>query len=91
MERVAFDDAEMRAYDKFWDNVSVQKTLDNARKREINAVKREAEKAKAEEEEAKTKLKQEKLDTARKMKAKSFSADDIAELTGLTAAEIAAL
>ena len=32
-----------------------------------------------------------KLDTARKMKAKGFSADDIAELTGLTAGEIKAL
>jgi predicted transposase/invertase (TIGR01784 family) len=91
VERAAFDDAEMRAYDKFWDNVSVQKTLDNARKREINAVKREAEKAKAEAEEAKTKLKQEKLDTARKMKAKGFAIADIAEITDLTAEEIEGL
>jgi len=36
-------------------------------------------------------MRQDKLDTALKMKAKGFSADDIAELTGLTAAEIAAL
>ena len=91
VERAAFDDAEIRAYDKFWDNVSVQKTLDNARKREINAVKREAEKAKAEAEEAKTKLKQEKLDTARKMKAKGFAIADIAEITDLTAEEIKGL
>ena len=91
VERAAFDDAEMRAYDKFWDNVSVQKTLDNARKREINAVKREAEKAKAEAEEAKTKLKQEKLDTARKMKAKGYAVEDIAEITGLTTELIEAL
>ena len=51
VERAAFDDGEMRAYDKFWDNVSIQKTLDNARKREIeaaNAAKREAEKEIAE-------------------------------------------
>ena len=91
VERAAFDDAEMRAYDKFWDNVSVQKTLDNARKREINAVKREAEKAKAEAEEAKTKLKQEKLDTARKMKVKGYAVEDIAEITGLTTELIEAL
>ena len=91
VERAAFDDAEMRAYDKFWDNVSVQKTLDNARKREINAVKREAEKAKAEAEEAKAKLKQEELDTARKMKAKGFAIADIAEITDLTAEEIEGL
>ena len=53
VERAAFDDGEMRAYDKFWDNVSIQKTLDNARKREIeaaHAAKREAEKAVAEAE-----------------------------------------
>ena len=92
VERAAFDDAEMRAYDKFWDNVSVQKTLDNARKREINAVKREAEKAKAEAEEAKTKLKQEKFDTARKLKAMNvMTIEQIAEVTGLTAEEIEGL
>jgi predicted transposase/invertase (TIGR01784 family) len=92
VERAAFDDAEMRAYDKFWDNVSVQKTLDNARKREINAVKREAEKAKAEAEEAKTKLKQEKFDTARKLKAMNvMTTEQIAEVTGLSNAEIEAL
>ena len=47
-----------------------------------------AEKARADAAEAK--LRQDKLDTARKMKAKGFSADDIAELTGLTADEIKA-
>ena len=92
VERAAFDDGEMRAYDKFWDNVSVQKTLDNARKREINAVKREAEKAKAEAEEAKAKLKQEKFDTARKLKAMNvMTIEQIAEVTGLTAEEIEGL
>jgi predicted transposase/invertase (TIGR01784 family) len=53
IERAAFSDAEMRAYDKFWDNVSVQKTLDNARKREINEAKREVAEAKREVAEAK--------------------------------------
>ena len=91
VERAAFDDAEMRAYDKFWDNVSVQKTLDNARKREINAVKREAEKAKAEAEEAKAKLKQKDIDTARRMKVDGMAADLIAKYTDLTAEEIEGL
>ena len=102
VERAAFDDAEMRAYDKFWDNVSVLKTLENARKREIEEAekaKREAEKAKAEAEEAKaeveeakTKLKQEKLDTARKLKAMNvMTTAQIAEATGLTADEIEGL
>ena len=88
VEIAAFSDEEMRAYDKFWDNVSVLKTLENARKREIE----EAEKAKAEAEEAKTKLKQEKLDTARKLKAMNvMTTAQIAEATGLTADEIEGL
>ena len=91
VERAAFDDVEMRAYDKFWDNVSIQKTLDNARKREIEAAKREADKAiaeaKAEAEEAKEKM----LNAARKMKAKGYSIEDIAEITSLTAEEIEGL
>ena len=84
VERAAFDDAEMRAYDKFWDSIA-------SRKSEINAVKREAEKAKAEAEEAKTKLKQEKLDTARRMKADGMTVELIAKYTGLTAEEIEGL
>ena len=88
VERAAFDDGEMRAYDKFWDNVSIQKTLDNARKREIEAAKREAEKAIADvKEEAKEKM----LDAARKMKAKGYAIEDIAEITGLTIEQIEAL
>ncbi|MBR6188154.1 MAG: PD-(D/E)XK nuclease family transposase, partial [Prevotella sp.] len=85
VERAAFDDAEMRAYDKFWDAIA-------SRKSEINAVKREAEKAKAEAEEAKAKLKQEKFDTARKLKAMNvMTTEQIAEVTGLSNAEIEAL
>ena len=95
VERAAFDDGELRAYDKFWDAISSRKT-------EINAVKREAEKAvaeakaeaaeaKAEAEEAKSKLQQDKIDTARKMKAKGYAADDIAEITGLTIEQIETL
>ncbi len=99
VERAAFDDAEMRAYDKFWDAIA-------SRKSEINAVKREAEKAKAEAEEAKAeaeetkakaaeaeaKLKQEKLDTARKLKAMNvMTTEQISEVTGLSNNEIEAL
>ena len=94
VERAAFDDGEMRAYDKFWDNVSIQKTLDNARKREIeaaNAAKREAEKAVAEAKEETEKAKEKMLDAARKMKAKGYALEDIAEITGLTVEQIGAL
>lgn len=41
--------------------------------------------AKAEADEAKSQLKQKDNDTARKMKAKGFSTEDIAKITGLTA------
>ena len=102
VERAAFDDAEMRAYDKFWDNVSVLKTLENARKREIEAAekakaeaeeaKAKAEEAKAKAEEAEAKLKQEKFETARKLKVMSvMTTEQIAEATGLTAEVIEGL
>ena len=64
IERAAFSDAEMRAYDKFWDNVSVQKTLDNARKREINEAKREVAEAKREVVEAKREVVEAKREVA---------------------------
>lgn len=82
VERAAFDDGEMRAYDKFWDAIS-------SRKSEINAVKREAEKAVAD---AKEEAKEKMLDTARKLKAMNvMTIEQIAEATGLTAEEIEAL
>ena len=101
VERAAFSDAEMRAYDKFWDNVSVNVTLENARKREINAAKKEiaeakakAEEAKAEAEEAKAEAEEAKekiLTAARKMKAKGYAVEAIIDITGLTAEEIEGL
>lgn len=101
IERAAFSDAEMRAYDKFWDIVSRQKTLEGDYKREINAMKNEvemaekaieeakaeAEEAKAEAEEAKSKL----VDSARKMKVKGYAVGDIADITGLPAEKIETL
>ncbi len=101
IERAAFSDAEMRAYDKFWDIVSRQKTLEGDYKREINAMKNEvemaekaieeakaeAEEAKAEAEEAKSKL----VDSARKMKVRGYAVEDIADITGLPAEEIETL
>ena len=105
LERAAFTDAEMRAYDKFWDRVSTMRTLESdwedkikEAKDKLNEMKAKAEeaKAKAEEaeakaEEAKAKLKQDKLDAALKMKVKGYPVEDIAEITGLTAQEIEGL
>lgn len=67
--------------------------LDDARaelaeeRKKFDAAKAERDAAKAELE----KLRQDKLNTARKMKDKGFAVADIADLTGLTADEIARL
>ncbi len=81
VERAAFDDGEMRAYDKFWDAIS-------SRKSEINAVKREAEKAVAD---AKEEAKERMLDAARTMKADGMPVELIVKYTGLTIEQIEAL
>ena len=101
VERAAFTDAEMRAYDKFWDNVSVQVTLDAARKREEENWKRKVELAEAEKEQAVAemeqavaelkKVKNEKVDAAIKMKTDGMAVEIIAKYTGLAAEEINAL
>jgi len=94
LERAAFTDAEMRAYDKFWDRVSTMRTLESdwedkikEAKDKLNEAEAKAEEAEAKAEEANQKL----LNTARRMKAKGFAIADIAEITGLTADEIEGL
>ena len=77
------NDAERAAYEGFWDRVSIEAT----KKAYMDKAIAERDAANARADEATEKLRQ----SARKMKAKGFSADDIAELTGLTAGEIAAL
>ena len=100
VEIAAFSDEEMRAYDKFWDRVSTQRTFEEevAKKAEAKGMaKAEAkyqarmEEAEAQVKEAEAKMEQQKLDTARRMKAKGIDAEDIAEITGLTIDEIAQL
>ena len=121
VEIAAFSDEEMRAYDKFWDRVSTQRTFEEevakkaeakgmakaeakyqARMEEAEAQVKEAEaqvkeaeaqvkEAEAQVKEAEAKMEQQKLDTARRMKAKGIDAEDIAEITGLTIDEIAQL
>ena len=85
VERAAFSDEEMRAYDKFWDNISKQRTYEEEIKQKAEERIKEAE-AKAE-----AKVEQQKIDTARKMKAKGFADEDIAEITDLTIEQIEAL
>ena len=101
VEESAYSEAERYAYDEFWDAVSCEKTIagdiERARaaekakldevKANLDAATAERDAATAERDAAVEKLRQ----SARKMKDKGFSADDIADLTGLTADEIAAL
>ena len=77
------NDAERAAYEGFWDRVSIEAT----KKAYMDKAIAERDAANARADEATEKLRQ----SARKMKAKGFSADDIAELTGLTADEIRSL
>ena len=115
VEVAAYTPAEMRAYDKFWDNVSVAKTLENARRRseeklKVAEAKLEETEAKLGETEAKirdteakirdteTKLEntETKLEntaaklenTVKRMKDRGFSAEEIADITGLPVDEI---
>ena len=82
LERAAFTDAEMRAYDKFWDSISSWRTLEGDWEDKLAEAKAEAE----------AKLKQDKLDTARKLKAMNvMTTAQIADATGLTAEEIEGL
>ena len=97
VEESAYSEAEMLAYDRYWDQVRLDKALaderDAARAEldETNA-KLDAATAKLDAEKARADAAVEKLrQTARKMKAKGFSDADIADLTGLSADEIAAL
>lgn len=72
LEESAFTDAQLRGYEKFWDTVSVEKTLINSAERKGRA------------EERAEGIKQ----TARRMKAKGYPLADISDVTGLTIAEI---
>lgn len=72
LEKSAFTDAQLRGYEKFWDTVSVEKTLINSAERKGHA------EGRAEG------IKQ----TARRMKAKGYPLADISDVTGLTIAEI---
>ena len=94
VEIAAYTPAEMRAYDKFWDNVSVAKTLENARRRSERKLmeseaKLAANEAKLVASEAKLVASEAKLaNTVKRLKSKGFSTEDIIEITGMTADEI---
>ena len=99
VEIAAFSDEEMRSYDKFWDRVSTQRTFEEEIKEKAEERVKEAEakaqakveQAQAKAEQAQAEAEQQKIDAARKMKAKGYVFEDIAEITGLTIGQIEAL
>ena len=129
LEESAYSEAEMYAYDRFWDYASREATKEadwkRARERldamnakisaanaerdaanaerdaanaerdaanaELDAANAELDAANARADAAEAKLLQDKLDTARNLKAMNLTIGQIASATGLTAAEIASL
>ena len=77
LEVAAYTPAEMRAYDKFWDGISSEKTIIADYEYKL--------------EQAEAKLKQKDLETARRMKTKGYDVEDIADITGLTAKDLEGL
>ena len=77
LEVAAYTPAEMRAYDKFCDGISSEKTIIADYEYKL--------------EQAEAKLKQKDLETARRMKTKGYDVEDIADITGLTAKDIEGL
>ena len=88
LEISGFSDAELRAYDKFWDSVSVERTLidDSYQKgKEEGMEKGIAEGMKQGMEKG---MSQRSLEIARKMLAKGMDDASVMDMTGLTAEEI---
>ena len=88
LEISGFTDAELRAYDKFWDSVSVERTLldDRYQKGMEEGMEKGMEKGRAEGIEEG--MNQRSLEIARKMLAKGMDEASIMDMTGLTAEEI---
>ena len=88
------NDVERAAYEGFWDRVSIETTKKAYEDRlvaERDAANAERDAANAERDAAIEKMRQDKLDTARQMKADGLPVETIAKYTGLTADEIKAL
>ena len=75
VEKSAMNDKQLYAYERFWDAVNVENVLASD-----NFKKGE-----------KSGIEKGRIEAARKMKAKGFSIEDIMDVTGLTAEEIASL
>ena len=90
VEESAYSEAEMLAYDRYWDQVRLDKALVDERdaaRAELDETNARLEAATAERDAAVEKL----LQSARQMKADGMVVETIAKYTGLSADEIAAL
>ncbi|MDY5671905.1 MAG: hypothetical protein SPF20_10435 [Prevotella sp.] len=88
LEISGFTDAELWAYDKFWDSVSVERTLidDSYQKGKEEGMEKGMEKGRAEGKEEG--MNQRSLEIARKMLAQGMDEAMVMDMTGLTAEEI---
>ena len=88
LEISGFTDAELWAYDKFWDSVSVKRNLidDSYQKGKEEGMEKGMEKGRAEGKEEG--MSQRSLEIARKMLAKGLDEASVMDMTGLTAEEI---
>ena len=88
LEISGFTDAELWAYDKFWDSVSVERTLidDSYQKGKEEGMEKGLEKGRAEGKEEG--MNQRSLEIARKMLAQDMDEAMVMYMTGLTAEEI---
>ena len=88
LEISGFTDAELWTYDKFWDSVSVERTLidDSYQKGKEEGMEKGMEKGRAEGKEEG--MNQRSLEIARKMLAQGMDEAMVMDMTGLTAEEI---
>ena len=88
LEISGFTDAELWAYDKFWDSVSVERTLidDSYQKGKEEGMEKGMEKGRTEGKEEG--MNQRSLEIARKMLAQGMDEAMVMDMTGLTAEEI---
>ena len=88
LEISGFTDAELWAYDKFWDSVSVERTLidDSYQKGKEEGMEKGMEKGRAEGKEEG--MNQRSLEIARKMLAQGIDEAMVMDMTGLTVEEI---
>ena len=88
LEVSGFTDAELRAYDKFWDSVSVERTLMDDRYQKGMEKGMEKGIETGFEKGMEEGMNQRSLEIARKMLAKGMDEASIMDMTGLTAEEI---